>query len=76
MSQKGLVEIIERSVADYGFRLAVIWGTDDVVTGFQLTPGEARTLTESIVPQLQKLPNPVEPADQPTIREHLAKLLP
>ncbi len=73
MSQQSLSEIIKRAVTDYGFRLAVMWGTDEVVSGFGLTPKDARILTEFIVPELMTLPNPVEPADQAAVQERLAE---
>ena len=74
MSQQALREIINRAVADYGFRLAVMWGTDDVAAGSDLTPQEAQKLHELVVPELKKLPNPVEPTDHATVQESLAKL--
>ena len=75
MPRQGLREIIDQAVADYGFRLAVMWGADDVVAGSDLTPQEARTLRRVVVPELRKLPNPVEPHDQAAVRERLAKLV-
>lgn len=62
-------------MADYGFRLAVMWDTDDVVAGSDLTPQEARDLRELVVPELKKLPNPVKPAHHATVQERLAKLM-
>ena len=76
MSQQTLREIIDRAVADYGFRLAVMWGTGDVAAGSDLTPQEAQTLHELVVPELKKLPNPVEPTDHATVQERLAELGP
>ena len=75
MSQQALLEIINRAVADYGFRLAVMWGTEDVVAGSDLTSQEAQALRGLVVPQLKKLPNPVEPDDQATVQRHLAELV-
>ncbi len=74
MSREALTGIINRAVADYGFRLAVMWGTGDVASGFGLSPGEARVLAEVIVPELKELPNPVEPDEQPAVRDRLARL--
>ena len=74
MSRKALREIIDQAVVDYGFRLAVMWGTADVVAGSDLTRQEARILTELIVPELKQLPNPVEPADHARVQERLAEL--
>ncbi len=75
MSRQTLNEIIHRAVADYGFRLAVMWGTEDVATGFGLDAHQAGVLTEVIVPELMKLPNPVEPDDQPAVAQRLSELL-
>ncbi|MDE0121321.1 MAG: hypothetical protein OXS33_06260 [bacterium] len=74
MSQQALREIIDRAVADYGFRLAVMWGTDDVIAGSDLTSGEGESLRDLVVPELKKLPNPVEPADHAAVQERLANL--
>lgn len=74
MSQQVLREIIDRAVADYGFRLAVMWGTEDVIAGSDLSSGEAAVLRDLVVPELKKLPNPVEPADHAAVQERLANL--
>ena len=39
-----LRELIEMAVADYGFRLAVMWGPDDVIAMSSLTDEEASVL--------------------------------
>ena len=75
MSQQALRAIIDQAVADYGFRLAVMWGTEDVVAGSDLTAEEAQALREVVAPELKKLPDPVEPADHATVQERLAKLV-
>ena len=75
MSQQALREIIDQAVVDYGFRLAVMWGTADVVAGSDLTPDEARILGEVVVPQLKQLPNPVEPAEHAGEQERIARLV-
>ena len=75
MSQEVLRAIIDKSAADYVFRLAVMWGTDDVVAGSDLTSEEAQSLREAVVPELKLLPDPVEPADHATVQERLAKLV-
>ena len=76
MSHQALREIIDRAVADYGFRLAVMWGTDDVIAGSDLTTGEAEFLRDLVVPELKELPNPVEPVDHAAVQERLANLTP
>ena len=73
MSQQALREIIDKAVTDYGFRLAVMWGTDDVITISGLTPEEGEALRSVIVPELKNLPDPVEPADQPDVQARLAE---
>lgn len=74
MSQQALRAIIDKAVADYGFRLAVMWGTDDVVAGSELTAEEAQALREVVVPELKLLADPVEPADHAAVQERIAKL--
>ncbi|MCY3562695.1 MAG: hypothetical protein F4Z41_01655 [Acidimicrobiia bacterium] len=74
MSRQALRMIIDQAVADYGFRLAVMWGTDDVAAGSDLTSGEAEILRDVVVPELKKLPNPVEPDDHVAVQERLAGL--
>ena len=74
MSQQALRAIIDQSVADYGFRLAVMWGTDDVIAGSDLTDDEARALRDVVVPELKLLPDPVEPADHAEVQQRLANL--
>ena len=75
MSQQALRAIIDQAVADYGFRLAVMWGTDDVVAGSELTAEEAQALREVVAPELKLLPDPVEPADHASVQERLANLV-
>ena len=75
MSFEVLGDIIDKSVVDYGFRLAVMWGTDDVITVSDLTDEEAALLHEKIVPELKTLPDPVEPEDHATVQERLRKLV-
>ncbi len=74
MSRKALREIIQKAVADYGFRLAVMWGTDDVVAGSDLTAKEADALRKVVVPELKRLPDPVEPADRPSVQARIEDL--
>jgi len=74
MSQQVLRDIIDKAVADYGFRLAVIWGTDDVIARSDLREEEAERLTSVVVPELKQLPDPVEPDDRPSVQARLADL--
>ena len=75
MSQETLQSIIEKSIADYGFRLAVMWGTDDVIVQAGLNERDAQTLRTVIVPELKQLPDPVEPNDRSTQNERLMSML-
>ena len=69
-----LRELIEMAVADYGFRLAVMWGPDDVIAMSSLTDEEASVLKRDLLPELKALPDPVEPADRPGVNSRLLKL--
>ncbi len=70
-----LAEIIEQAVADYGFRLAVMWGTDDLIARSGLDEGEGRALADIVVPELKLLPNPVEPEDRQGVSERIHRLV-
>ena len=69
-----LRELIEMAVADYGFRLAVMWGPDDVIAMSSLTDEEASVLKRDLLPELKALPDPVEPADRPSVNKRLVEL--
>ena len=69
-----LRELIEMAVADYGFRLAVMWGPDDVIAMSSLTDEEASVLKRDLVPELKELPDPVEPDDRPAVNNRLMAL--
>ncbi len=69
-----LRELIEIAVADYGFRLAVMWGPDDVIAMSSLTDEEASVLKRDLLPELKALPDPVEPADRPGVNRRLVEL--
>ncbi len=75
MPSETLRSLIDRAVEDYGFRLALMWGTDDVIAASDLTDPEAEALKRRIVPELKQLPDPVEPADQPTVQARLLGLV-
>ena len=66
MSQEAMKDIIDKAVTDYGFRLAVMWGVDDVISMSDLTEQEASALRSVVVPELKELPDPVEPENQPS----------
>ena len=74
MSREALREIIDKAVADYGYRLAVMWGPEDVIAMSDLSHEEGEVLISVIVPELKDLPDPVEPADRPTVQRRLAEI--
>ncbi len=74
MPSETLRNLIDRAVEDYGFRLALMWGADDVIAASGLTVAEAEALRLRVVPELKQLPDPVEPADQPTVQARLLEL--
>ncbi len=70
-----LIEIVNKAVADYGFRQIVQWSPDDVVTQWQLSPGEVEVLKGRLKTELDQLPIPVEPQDVPGEQERLAGII-
>ena len=74
MSKEVLRDIIDKAVADYGFRLAVMHGVDDVIAASDLSDSEATALKDTVVPELKNLPAPVEPADRLSVQSKLADL--
>ena len=76
MSHQALQEIIGKAVADYGFRLAVMWGVDDVIAMSDLTETESEALRSQMVPALKDLPDPVEPSDRDEVRARIMQLGP
>ena len=70
-----LTEIVNRAIADYGLRQGVLWGTADVARQWQLSPQELSVLQDTLIPALQALPIPVEPANIPAEQERLAGLV-
>ncbi|MBM3947874.1 MAG: hypothetical protein FJ312_01270 [SAR202 cluster bacterium] len=63
-----LMEILDKAIADFGFRQMVLWSADDVAARWGLSPQEAAVLRGRLRDELEKLPVPVEPADRQ--REH------
>ena len=70
-----LIEIANKAVADYGFRQIVQWSPDDVVTQWQLSPGEVEVLKGRLKTELDQLPIPVEPQDVSGQQEGLARII-
>ncbi len=72
MASDGLQELLEHAIADYGFRQALLWGTDEVITSAGLDPAESAILRTQLLVEIEALPVPVEPEQRPT---ELARLL-
>lgn len=58
-----LREISDRAVADFGFRQAAMWNPEDVAERWNLSEKESEVLHDVLGPELEALPNPVEPED-------------
>jgi hypothetical protein len=71
MSVDKLIDITNRAVADYGFRLAVLYGSADVAIKSGLSDREAAILKETVLELLAALPVPVQPQDIPTEQARL-----
>jgi len=72
---KKLQEVINRAIADYGFRQEALWSPQDVATRFGLSPRELQALEGPLHGELEKLPIPVQPADIPTQQARFAHLI-
>jgi hypothetical protein len=72
VASEALQQLVEHAIADYGFRQALLWGTDDVVASAGLDAAEGAALRERLLTEIEGLPVPVEPTERPT---QLARLL-
>ena len=70
-----LSEVVNRAIADYGFRQGVIWGAETVAVQWQLSDSELSVLQDTLIPELEDLPIPVEPVNQPMEQQRLANLI-
>ena len=70
-----LSEVVNRAIADYGFRQGVVWGAEAVARQWGLSERELAVLQDTLIPELEALPIPVEPADQPAERDRFAGLV-
>lgn len=70
-----LIEIVNKSIADYGFRQIVQWSPEDIIGQWQLSPREAEMLKGLIKEELDRLPVPVEPKDIPEEQKRLAGII-
>ncbi len=74
-TMSNLTEIVNHAIADYGFRQGVLWGAADVARQWQLSPQELSVLQDTLIPALEALPIPVEPANIPAEQERFAGLV-
>ncbi len=70
-----VIEITNRAVADYGFRLAVLYGSEDISRRWGLSEEERRVLEGAALELLSALPNPVEPEDIAGEQARVANLI-
>ena len=70
-----LIDIIDRAVADYGFRQAVLYGAQDVARRWVLSEQERSVLEGPVLEMLAALPIPVEPDDVPAEQARLAQAI-
>ena len=67
-----VIEISNRAVADYGFRLAVLYGAADIAQRWELSEGQRALLETTALELLAALPNPVEPEQIAAEQERVA----
>ena len=72
---EALKQIAYKAIADYGFRQAVLYGSDDIVARWSLSDGEAQALRGPVLDALNALPVPVQPGDIPREEERFALLI-
>ena len=70
-----LEDIVNKAIADYGFRQIVQWSPEDVVGQWNLSEKEAALLMGPIKDELDQLPVPVEPSDIPGEEKRLRELI-
>ena len=70
-----LEDIVNKAIADYGFRQIVQWSPEDVVGQWNLSEKEAALLMGPIKEELDQLPVPVEPSDIPGEQKRLRELI-
>ncbi len=67
-----VIEITDRAVADYGFRLATLYGTEDIARRWGLSAAGQALLEDTALELLAVLPNPVEPEEVAAEQERVA----
>ena len=70
-----LIDIVNRAVADYGFRQAVLYGAEDVGRRAGFTEQEQNILQGTVLELLASLPIPVQPEDIPAEQGRLAEAI-
>ncbi len=70
-----LIDIVNRAVADYGFRQAVLYGSAEIARRWLLTDAEAAILSGAVLSELSALPIPVQPADIPAQQGRISDIV-
>ena len=70
-----LIDIVNRAVADYGFRQAVLYGSAEIARRWLLTDAEAAILSGTVLSELSALPIPVQPADIPAQQARISDIV-
>ena len=70
-----LIDIVNRAVADYGFRQAVLYGSTEIARRWLLTDAEAAILSGAVLSELSALPIPVQPADIPAQQARISDIV-
>lgn len=70
-----LIEIVNKSIADYGFRQIAQWSPEDVIAQWQLSSREGEVLRGLVKDELDRMPVPVEPRDIPAEQRRLAEIV-
>jgi hypothetical protein len=70
-----LKEIIDKAIANYGFRQVVMWSPDDIIDQWGLSDQETRVLQDILIEELEALPVPVEPENVAAEIERLEGLI-
>ena len=72
---EALIEIANKSIADYGFRQVVLWSPDEVISKWGLSTREAEVLGGPLRDALEALPVPVEPANYRAEQDRFARII-
>ena len=70
-----LIDIVNRAIADYGFRQAVLYGAADISRKWELTEEETALLSGAVLSELTALPIPVQPADIPAEQARVSAVI-